>query len=51
VRRAPSLREKTGTHHTCTDHEDAEGDEEAKCVLAIAVGSSATTVIVAPSTA
>lgn len=49
--RAPRLGETTGSHHTCTDGEDAEGDEEAECVLAVAVGSSATAVIVAPSAA
>ena len=51
VLRAPGLGEKTGTHHTRTDSNDAEGDEEAKCVVAIAVGSSAAVVIVASSAA
>jgi hypothetical protein len=46
VRRAPGLSEKTGTHHSGTDGDEAEGDEEATCVVAIAVGSSATAVVV-----
>lgn len=47
VLRASGLGEKTSTHHTRTDCDDAEGDEEAECVVAIAVGSSAAVVIVA----
>ncbi len=49
--RAPGFSEKTGTHDPCTDGEDAEGDDEATCVVAIAVGSSATAVVVAWSAA
>jgi len=51
VRRARSLSEKTGTDHTCTHRKDAKGDEEAPCVVAIALGSSATLVVVASSAA
>jgi hypothetical protein len=46
VRRAPGLSEKTGTHHSEADGDEAEGDEEATRVVTIAVGSSATAVIV-----
>ena len=46
MRRAPGLSEKTGTHHSGTDGDEAEGDEEATCVVAIAVGSPATAVVV-----
>jgi transposase-like protein len=46
VRRASGPGEKTGTHHRCADGDQAEGDEEATCVVAIAVGSSATVVVV-----
>jgi len=45
VRRAPGLSEKTGTQHACADNDEAEGDEEVTCVVAIAVGSSATAVV------
>ena len=45
-RRAPRLGEKTGTHHSEADGDEAEGDEEATCVVTIAVGSSATAVVV-----
>jgi hypothetical protein len=48
VRRAAGFREKTGTHHACTDGDDAEGDEEANGIIAIAVRLSST-VVVAPS--
>jgi hypothetical protein len=51
VRRTPSPREKTGTHHSGADGDEAEGDEEATCVVAIAVGSSATAVVIDRSTA
>jgi hypothetical protein len=50
VRRARGLCEKTRTHHAGTDHEDAEGDQQMQCVV-VAVGSSATVVVVAPSAA
>jgi hypothetical protein len=46
VRRAPGLREKTSTQHAGADNDEAEGDEEVTCVVAIAVGSSATAVVV-----
>jgi hypothetical protein len=45
-RRAPGLSEKTGTHHREADGDEAEGDEEATCIVAIAVGSSTTAVVV-----
>jgi hypothetical protein len=51
VRRASAPSEKTGTHHRCADGEEAEGDEEVTCVVAIAVGSSATAVVVDGSSA
>ena len=46
VRRSPGLSEKTGTHHSGADSDEAEGDEEPACVVTIAVGSSATAVVV-----
>jgi hypothetical protein len=51
VRRASGLSEKTGTHHRCADGEEAEGDDEVTCVVAIAVGSSATAIVVDRSSA
>jgi hypothetical protein len=51
VRRATGPGEKTGTHHACTDGDDAEGDEETTCVVAVTVGSSVAAVIVARSAA
>ena len=44
--RAPGLGEKTGTHHSEADGDEAEGDEKATRVVTIAVGSSATVVVV-----
>ena len=48
---APGLSEKTGTQHARADHDEAEGDEEVPCVVAVAVGSSATAVVVGRSAA
>ena len=47
MRQAPGFSEKTDTHHTCTDREDAEGDEETPCIVATAFGSSVTAPVVA----
>ena len=46
MRRASSLREKSGTHHSEANGDQTEGDEEAARVVTIAVGSSATAVVV-----
>jgi len=45
VRRAPTLSEKTGTQHAGADNDEAEGDEEVTCIVAVAVGSSATAIV------
>jgi hypothetical protein len=47
VTRAPTFSEKTGAHQTCTDGEDAKGDQEATCVVPTPVRSSTTAVVVA----
>jgi hypothetical protein len=36
---------ETDTHHACADGDEADGDEEAKCVVPITVGPSATVVV------
>ena len=43
--------QNTGAHDAGADREDAKSDEEAPCVVAIAVGSSASTVVVDRSAA
>ena len=46
--RATALSEKAGTHYTRADSDDANGDQQAACVVAIAVRPSST-IIVTPS--
>jgi hypothetical protein len=51
VRKAAGLGKTTGTDHARAQGDDAEGDEKQPRVVAIAVGSSATTVVVDGSAA